>query len=85
MTSVAAAISAVTPAVAITIRRPFERRIQPTALKADADKRPSSQQGDKAQHNQDHGPVHNTSRTFRAKRVAQEYGPLEALRPEGLT
>jgi hypothetical protein len=83
MTSVATAISAVTPAVAITIRRPFERRIQPTALKADADNGSTSQQGDKAQHNQDHGPVHNTSRTFQAKRVAQEYGPLEALRPEG--
>lgn len=85
MTSVATAISAVTPAVAITIRRPFKGRIQPTAFKADADNGSTSQQGDKAQHNQDHRPVHNTSRTFRAKRVAQEYGPLEALRPEGCT
>ena len=85
MTSVAPAISAVTPAVAVTIGRPFKGRIQPTALKADADNGSASQQGDKAQHNQDHGPVHNTSRTFRAKRVEQEYGPLEALRPEGCT
>ena len=75
-------VSAVTPAVAVTIGRPFKGRIQPTAFKADADKRPSRQQGDKAKHNQDHGPVHNTSRSNLTSCVAQEYGPHVASQTE---
>ena len=78
MTSVAATVATVTPAVAVTIGRPVEGRIQPTAFKADADDRPSGQQGHKAQRNQDHGPVHNTLPIVRSNTVAQDCGPLVA-------
>ena len=84
MTSVAAAIPAVTPAVAVTIRRTFERRIQPSAFKAYADKGSSSQQGNKAQHNQDHGPVHTISPIVLAAYLAQECGPVVAPRRRGI-
>ena len=59
MTSVAAAIPSVTSAVAVSVGRPFKGRIQPTALKADADEGPSCQKGSEAQYDQDHGPVHS--------------------------
>ena len=80
MTSVATTVAAVTPAVAITVGRAFESRIQPTALKADADNGPSGQKGDKAQRNQDHGQVHTISPIVRSNGVARDCGPLVAHR-----
>ena len=80
MTTVAATIPTVTSAIAVTDRRAFKDRIQPIALKADADDGPTGQQGNKTHQNQDYGPVHTTSHTFRALGVAQEYGPPVAAR-----
>ncbi len=84
MTLVAAAIPAFTSAITIAVGRPFKCRIQPSAFKAYADKGSSSQQGNKAQHNQDHGPVHNTSPIVLAAYLAQECGPVVAPRRRGI-
>ena len=79
-----AAIPAVTSAVAVAVGRSFQGRIEPTALKADTDEGPTGQQGNKAQRNQDHSPVHSTSHIFREACVAQNYGPLVASRTGSL-
>ena len=84
MTSVAATIPTVASTVTLTVGRPFKSGIQPTALKTDADNCPPSQQGNKAQRNQYHSPVHRTSHSFPAKGVAREYGPVVTPRTRGL-
>ena len=82
--SLVAAIPAITSAVAVCVGRSFDSRIQPTALKADTDEGPTGQQGNKAQRNQDHSPVHTPSHIRCAACVAQNYGPLVASRTGGL-
>lgn len=83
MTSVTAAIPSVTSAAAVSIGRPFKGRIQPTALKADADESPSCQKGNEAQHDQDHGPVHSKTLQMVENALTPECGLIMAAPVEG--